>query len=131
MTVKARTEHRRSRGPAPAAHPLGRSPARLRRGVVSVLAMMFLILFGSLAAAMAIMSRGNIITAATHQHVVRALGAAETGLRVAQSRLSEAAERFVVSKGVVDTSFGQRLWAGTFSPSDGTVNIQPPQSYID
>src|SRR5262245_66431529 len=100
-----------------------------RRGVVSVVSMMFLILFGSLAAAMAIMSRGNIITAATHQHVSRALGAAETGLAVAKARLEEAAERFVVSKGIVDTGFGQRLWAGTFGGSDGTVVIHPAASY--
>lgn len=108
--------------------PTGRGRWR-RRGVVSVLAMMFLILFGSLAAAMAIMSRGNIVTAATHQHVIRSLGAAETGLGVAQARLAEAASRFVVAKGVVDTGFGQRLWSGSMSQSDGTVNILPPTSY--
>jgi hypothetical protein len=84
-----------------------------RRGVVSVVSMMFLILFGSLAAAMAIMSKGNIVTAATHQHVVRAMGAAETGLAVAQQRLREAASRFVVERGTVDAGFGNRLWAGT------------------
>src|SRR5436190_2065948 len=88
-----------------------------RRAVVSVLSMMFLILFGSLAAAMAIMSRGNIITAATHQHVSRALGAAETGLAVATARLQEATERFVVAKGIVDSAYGQRLWTGNFSGS--------------
>jgi hypothetical protein len=102
-----------------------------RRAVVSVLSMMFLILFGSLAAAMAIMSRGNIITAATHQHVSRALGAAETGLEVARSRLVEGAERFVVAKGVVDQGFGQRLWRGSLSGSDGTVVVQPPISYVN
>src|SRR5258708_39503398 len=80
-----------------------------RRGVVSVVSMMFLILFGSLAAAMAILSKGNIITAATHQHVVRAQGAAETGMGVAAQRLAEAAARFVVSRGTVDASFGRHL----------------------
>jgi hypothetical protein len=93
--------------------------------------MMFLILFGSLAAAMAIMSRGNIITAATHQHVSRALGAAETGLAVARGRIEEAAARFVVSKGIVDAGFGQRLWAGSFSGSDGTIVVQPPVTYVN
>src|SRR4249920_3618339 len=93
----------------PRSRPL--SAAR-RRGVVSVVSMMFLILFGSLAAAMAIMSKGNIITAATHQHVVRALGAAETGLGIAQQRMAEAAARFVVSRGSVDSTFGQKLWSG-------------------
>ncbi len=98
-----------------------RLSAARRRGVVSVVSMMFLILFGSLAAAMAIMSKGNIITAATHQHVVRALGAAETGLGIAQQRLAEAAARFVVNKGNVDATFGQKLWSGPFTASDGTV----------
>lgn len=114
------------------AHPARRLRTRppRRRGVVSVVSMMFLILFGSLAAAMAIMSKGNIVTAATHQHVVRALGAAETGLGVARQRLEEAAARFVVEKGTIDGAFGQRLWTGSFSPSDGQVLREPPRSYI-
>ncbi len=100
-----------------------------RRGVVSVVAMMFLILFGSLAAAMAIMSKGNIITAATHQHVVRAQGAAETGLGVAEQRLAEAVGRFVVEKGTIDAGFGQRLWKGPVNSGDGQVSVQAPVSY--
>src|SRR6266704_1236511 len=100
-----------------------------RRGVVSVISMMFLILFGSLAAAMAIMSKGNIVTAATHQHVVRALGAAETGMGVAQQRLTEAAARFVVARGNVDSGFGQRLWTGSFNGGDGQITIMAPTSY--
>jgi len=118
-----------SRRPAPALR--GRLRRLTRPGVVSVLSMMFLILFGSLAAAMAIMTRGNIITAATHQHVSRALGAAETGLGMARSRLTEAAARFVVAKGTVDTGFGQRLWSGSTSAGDGVVTVQAPTSYIN
>lgn len=102
-----------------------------RRGVVSVLSMMFVILFGSLAVAMAIMSRSNIQTAATHQHVTRAMGAAETGLAVAQQRLIEAAGRFVVERGTVDPDFGRRLWTGNFTSIDGQVTILPPRTYID
>ena len=48
-----------------------------RRGVVSVLAMMILVLFGSLSVAMAIASQGNLRTASTHLHVLRAMGASE------------------------------------------------------
>src|SRR5690606_27116178 len=58
--------------------PAGRAAAA-RRGVASVLAMMFLILFGSLVAAMAVASTGNIRTAASHLSVMRAQAAAETG----------------------------------------------------
>ncbi|HLO39551.1 MAG TPA: hypothetical protein VK176_00900 [Phycisphaerales bacterium] len=91
----------------------GRRPGR--RGVASILAMMFLILFGSLATAMAIASRGNIRNSATHLHVMRALGAAETGLRVGEARLAEAASRFVVSHSAVDASFATAIWNGDWS----------------
>ncbi len=109
----------------------GRARSRRRRGVVSVVSMMFLILFGSLAAAMAITSRGNITTAATHQHVARAMGAAETGLAFARQRLAEAASRFVVERGEIDAQFGDRLWRGAFEPGDGVVSIQQPTSYVN
>lgn len=98
---------------------------RGRRGVAAVLAMMFLILFGSLAAAMAIASKGNIATAATHIHVLRAQGAAETGLQVAKSRLAEAAARFLVSESNVNATFGSNLWNGNLG-SIGTYTILPP-----
>lgn len=98
-----------------------------RRGVASVLAMMFLILFGSLAAAMAIASKGNIKTASTHLHVSRAMGAAETGLAVARVRLAGAASRFVVSHSQVDADFGSKLWTGDTS-GVGTVTVIPPPS---
>ncbi|MFA6044220.1 MAG: hypothetical protein WC718_04490 [Phycisphaerales bacterium] len=100
---------------------------KARRGVAAVLAMMFIILFGSLSAAMAIAARGNITTAATHLHVNRAQSAAETGLAVGKSRLAEAAARFVVSKSEVDEAFGQALWSGSLS-SLGTYQVLPPKT---
>lgn len=99
-----------------------------RRGVTSVLSMMFLILFGSLAGAMAIVSQGNVRTAAAHLHVMRAMGASETGLRIAQHRLAEATSRFVVEKGTVDGTFGAKLWEGTYTSADGEVVVLPPPS---
>lgn len=101
-----------------------RSSAR-ERGVASILSMMFLILFGSLAAAMAIASKGNIRTASTHVHVVRALGAAETGLHIASARLHEAAQRFVISKSDINGSLASQLWNGDTSQA-GTVQVQSP-----
>jgi len=97
-----------------------------RRGGASLLSMMFLIMFGSLAAAMAIVSQGNIRTAAVHLHVQRAMGAAETGLAVAAARLEGAASRFVVEQSDIDSGFGQRLWTGTFSGDDGQVGVLDP-----
>jgi hypothetical protein len=106
--------------------------AGTRRGVVSVVSMMFMILFGSLAAAMAIMSKGNIVTASTHLHVIRAQGAAETGLRIAQDRLREATGRFAVGRSVIDAGFGTWLWSSAQSgtnPTYGDVTILPATSY--
>lgn len=114
--------------------PLARvgARARTRRGVASVLAMMFVVLFGSLAVAMAIVSKGNLRTAQTHLHVVRAMGAAETGLEVARKRLADAASRFVISRGAVEGSsgngIGPRLWSGSMGAGDGQMNVLPPPS---
>jgi hypothetical protein len=108
-----------------------RAGTPVRKGVVSVVSMMFLILFGSLAGAMAIMSKGNIVTAATHQHVNRAFGAAETGLRLAEARLAEGARRFVVERGEIDQAFAQELWSGSYSGTYGLVDVNPPKSYPD
>jgi hypothetical protein len=103
---------------------IARRPASARnRGVASVLAMMFLIIFGTLAVAMAISSQGNLRTSSTHIHVVRAMGAAETGLGVARSRLAEVMSRFVVEKGQISDDFGDRAWTGDFSIDDGEVNV--------
>jgi hypothetical protein len=96
--------------------------------VASVLAMMFVVMFGSLAVAMAIVSQGNLRTAQTHLHVQRALSAAETGMAIAVRRLDEASKRFVISRGAVDAEFGWRLWSGTTTGGDGTIERLAPTS---
>jgi hypothetical protein len=101
--------------------------SRPRRAVASVLAMMLLILFGSLVTAMAIASKGNIRTADTQLHVMRALGAAETGLAVAEQRLQEAAARFVVSRGDIDADAAWGLWTGDLGDL-GDVEVLDPAS---
>lgn len=101
-----------------------RKDAHRRRGVAAILAMMFLIMFGSLSAAMAIASRGNVTTAATNLHVSRAHHAAETGLRVAQSRLAEGANRFLLSNSDITASVGWDLWRGS-TGSLGTMSVLP------
>ncbi|HYE62556.1 MAG TPA: hypothetical protein VD997_11230 [Phycisphaerales bacterium] len=98
---------------------------RKRRGVAAVLAMMFLILFGSLSVAMAISSKGNITTAATHLHVSRAQSAAETGLSIAARRLSNASSRFVISRSNVDSSFGWNLWSGNLGALGQHAVLRP------
>jgi len=99
---------------------------RTRRGVVAVLAMMFLIIFGSLSVAMAAVSQGNLRTAETHQRVVRAQGAVDTGMRIARARLSEAAARFIVAKGEITPAYALALWNGTYGGTP-TVTVLPPK----
>lgn len=108
-----------------------RSPieARNRRGVSSVLAMMFLVIFSSLCAAMAVVAQGNLRSADSGLKMSRAMSAAETGLVFATRRLAIESARFVVTKGVVDAPFGDKIWMGTYTSSDGTVTISQPSGY--
>lgn len=98
-----------------------RQPGPRRRGVVSVLSMMFLLLFGSLAAAMAVVSQGNLRTAAAHLHVSRAMSSAETGLSVAEGRLDHVVTRFIIDRGQIDSGLGEDLWLGTIPGDVDTV----------
>jgi hypothetical protein len=102
---------------------------RARRGVASVLAMLFLVIFGSLAAAMAIVAQGNLRTADSSLKVSRAQSAAESGLVFAQRRLEKQTARFVIAKGVVDPEFAERLWLGSWMGSDGAVTVLPADGY--
>lgn len=102
-----------------------------RRGVVAILAMMFLVLFGSLGVAMAIASKGNLRTASTHIHVIRATGAAETGLAVGTKRLSEAAGRFIIASSDTSGSLMWKLWSGTATTSDTRMTVQNPSGFVE
>ena len=75
------------------------SDRQARRGITSVLAMMFLVIFGSLSVAMAIMAQGNLRAADSALHVSRASSAAQTGLVFGARRLNAEAKRWVVRKG--------------------------------
>ncbi|MCH7799075.1 MAG: hypothetical protein IID28_11625 [Planctomycetes bacterium] len=101
-----------------------------RRGVSSVLAMMFLVIFSSLAAAMAVVAQGNLRTADSYMKVSRAMSAAETGLVFASRRLRSESSRFVVTKGVIDEDYGAAMWDGTY-PADGSVVVLTPSGYTE
>ncbi len=103
-----------------------------RRGVSSVLAMMFLVIFGSLAAAMAVVAQGNLRTADSAMKVSRAMSAAETGLVFASRRLESESRRFVIEKGVIDYPYGSDLWDGSYDEgADGNVDVLPPDGFSD
>ena len=83
---------------------------RRRRGVAAILAMMFLVIFGSLATAMAIVSQGNLYTAESHLKINRTLAAAETGMQYLIFRLDEAAQTVLTRDGVIDDVNAPDLW---------------------
>ncbi len=101
----------------------------LRRGVSSVLAMIFVALVASLTAVMAIVAEGNVRSAESSVRVSRSLSAAESGLRAAIWRLRREAVRYVVEAGDLDDGFGSRLWLGTWVGADGTVDVADPDGY--
>ncbi len=86
-----------------------RLPPR-QRGIVAVLAMMFIVIFSALAAAMAIVSQGNLRTADTYQHVNRSLSAAETGMNFCQYRVAAVANTITTNKGLIDQGMSDTLW---------------------
>lgn len=102
-----------------------------RRGAVSVMAMIMLVLFGSLVSAMAIASKGNIRTSATHLHVYRARAAAETGLGMAAQRLAQASSRFMIASSTVDSTFGQDFWNGNLGSYGAETPLPPPTGHAE
>ena len=102
-----------------------------RRGVTSVLAMMFLVIFGSLSVAMAIMAQGNLRAADSALHVSRATSAAQTGLVFATRRLQAESKRWVVRKGTIDREFGEDLWSGELEVDGEEIELLAPESNID
>ncbi|MCH2152312.1 MAG: hypothetical protein MK089_03130 [Phycisphaerales bacterium] len=101
-----------------------------RRGIAAVLAMMFLVLFASLAAVMAIVAQGNVRTAHSSLRISRALSASESGLAFAARRLGQESRRFVVERGEIDSIFGERLWLGSWTTEDGDVEVAEPDGYV-
>jgi len=93
--------------------------------------MMFLVIFGSLAAVMAVVAQGNLRTADSYLHVTRATSEAEKGLIFAQRRLGEQTRRFIVTKGVVDDGFGEKLWLGTYGGGDGDVTVLDATGFLE
>lgn len=122
MRSHPRNTRRNNRKNLKAGAPVG-APRRAldRRGVISVLAMMFMVLFGSLAAAMAIVSKGNLRTAQTHLRVSGSLSAVDAGMSLAAGRLSQAAGRLLVWKGEITADYAEELWLGTYTDADGPV----------
>ncbi len=84
-----------------------------QRGVVAVLAMMFLVILSSLAAAMAIVSQGNLTTADSHLRINRSLAAAETGMRFLVFRINQITANVRTTDGLIDNTNAPGLWDQT------------------
>jgi hypothetical protein len=82
-------------------------------GAAAIIAMMFLVIFSSLAAAMAIVSQGNLATADTQLKATRALAAAETGLSYIIYRLKDVTATVKTTDGLIDASNAPNLWLTT------------------
>ena len=108
---------------------MGAGPPVGRRGVSSVLAMMFLVVFGSLSIAMAIMAQGNLRAADSALRVSRAASAAQTGLVFGSRRLAEEARRWVVRRGTIDAGFGSELWSGQVQLDGEEVRLLDSEYY--
>ena len=88
------------------------------RGAAAVLAMMFLVIFSSLAAAMAIVAQGNLTTADSSLKINRSLAAAETGMRFMIYRLNQVTQGdpnagtpgIKIRQGEVDAALADTLW---------------------
>ncbi len=81
-----------------------------RRGAAAILAMMFLVIFGALATAMAIVAQGNLSTADSHMKINRTLAAAETGMNFVMYRLNKVCLGITTSSGLIDDTNAPTLW---------------------
>ena len=81
-----------------------------QRGVAAILSMMFLLILGSLAAAMAIVAQGNLTTADSHIRINRALAAAETGMRFLIFRVNQITAEIQTTDGLIDDDNAPGLW---------------------
>ncbi len=81
-----------------------------RRGAAAILAMMFLVIFGALATAMAIVAQGNLSTADSHLKINRTLAAAETGMNFVMYRLNKVCIGITTTSGLIDDTNAPTLW---------------------
>ncbi len=82
------------------------------RGAAAVLAMMFLVIFASLAAAMAIVSQGNLSTADAYLKINRSLAASETGMNFIIYQINQVTANVTTPWGLIDSDRAEDLWFG-------------------
>ncbi len=80
------------------------------QGAMLVIAMMFLAIFGALAATMGLVAQGNLQGARTFEQGNRALSAAETGMNYITYRIAEQAQDIATDKGEIEGAVADALW---------------------
>ena len=80
------------------------APAPRHRGVAAVMAMMFLVIFGSLAAALAVVASGNLRTAEASLKINRTLGTADSGLDFIDYRLRALSTQLNSDRALTDSN---------------------------
>jgi hypothetical protein len=98
-----------------------RRDARRHRGAAAILAMMFLVIFGSLATAMAVVSQGNLNTADSQLKVQRSLAAAETGMHFLSYRIERVAKTINTSAGYIYDPRTVTFDTGSVDPNGDAV----------
>jgi len=98
---------------------------RRQRGAAAILAMMFLVIFGSLATAMAVVSQGNLNTADSQLKVQRSLAAAETGMKFLAYRIDRVASEIDTSAGYIYDSRTVTFDTGSVDPTGDVVTLWP------
>ncbi len=91
-------------------HAVQRPASPRNRGAAAIIAMMFLVIFGSLAAAMAIVSQGNLAIADSQIKINRSLAAAETGLNMVTYHFDKVATQVLTRYGLIDDVRANELW---------------------
>ncbi|MDP7005730.1 MAG: hypothetical protein QF718_05925 [Phycisphaerales bacterium] len=101
-----------------------------RTGWATVPALIMLTVIASITAGMASVSWTNVRSAQAMIGIAKAQSAAESGLSFASRRLLDEVNRFVIDKGVIDSSLAEKLWLGNWTPSDGQVTVYPASGYV-
>ena len=101
------------------------TPSAKNHGAVSVMAMMYLVIFSSLATAMAIVAQGNLATADSHQRINRALAGAETGMRFLIYRINQITPVVTTTDGLIDETNAPDLWEETRDALLASMELEP------
>src|SRR5580692_3315871 len=99
--------------------------SRRNRGAAAILAMMFLVIFASLAAAMAIIAQGNLATADNSYKIHRSLASCETGLQFLNYQLGQATSTITTTTGQITAANAPALWTSIGTAMQATLAGDP------